>query len=301
MFNMVDYLDSLGAKPFNESNMTMDCPKCHKGRGHFVISVDPSKPVFNCYRCGFKGSWGKLLVTLKGINYEEAAEILQESHWFKKKQTEQEDLRPIPLPNMAPFSQDALDYLRRRDITSADIDYYGMYFCAEGKYRDRIIIPIYHNYRQITFQARAIYKHPIKYHTPPGSPLGRLLFNYDSIPQKAQKVVVVEGVFDTIRLVRLGWNTVASFGKKISQDQISLLRQKGVSEVVVYWDADASKEIKNAFIELQKYFKASMALLEDGDPDTYSNPSLPIKYAIDNLEDFYYFQMQSFSSKIINA
>lgn len=298
MFSMVDFLGSYGAIEYNDDNMTMECPSCHKAKNHFLVSINPDKPVFNCFRCGYKGGWAKLIVKLKGIGFDEANELVKDSHSYKKREKKNESLTPIPLPPFSPFTTEAIEYLNKRGINDSDIEQYGMYYCSTGEFFNRIIIPIYYNNRQITFLGRAISKSFIRYRGPKGSPLGRLLFNYDAIPKKTEKMVLVEGIFDAIRLARLGWPVVATFGKKISEFQIDLIRNKNPHEVVIYWDSDASKEIKSAFLMLQKHFNTSMALIEEGDPDTYSNPELPIQYSINNLDDFYEFQMQAFSSKI---
>ena len=104
----------------------------------------------------------------------------------------------------------------------------------------------------------------------------RLLFNYDSIiPGETKSVILTEGIFDTIKLVKefeLYENPlivpVATFGKKISQAQMYLLQKKGVSQVVVGYDMDAKKDITKVMKDLDPYFDVlAMELQADGAKD----------------------------------
>lgn len=104
----------------------------------------------------------------------------------------------------------------------------------------------------------------------------RLLYNYDSIiPWKTTTVIITEGVFDTIRLVKefeLYDNEliapVATFGKKISDAQMLLLQSKGVRNVVVAYDTDASDAVSDTMKKLSPYFDVlGMELQTDGGKD----------------------------------
>ena len=91
-----------------------------------------------------------------------------------------------------------------------------------------------------------------------------LLFNYDSIiPGETRSVILTEGIFDTIRLVKMFELydnplvvPVATFGKNISMQQMTLLQKKGVSQVVVAYDMDevGKKAITKTMAELDPYF-----------------------------------------------
>jgi len=106
----------------------------------------------------------------------------------------------------------------------------------------------------------------------------RLLFNYDSIVSgETQTVILTEGIFDTIRLVKmfeLYENKmivpVATFGKKISQAQMLLLQKKGVSQVIVAYDMDevGKEAITKTMAQLDPYFDVlALQLLTDDAKD----------------------------------
>ena len=103
----------------------------------------------------------------------------------------------------------------------------------------------------------------------------KLLYNYDAvIEDETDTVILVEGVFDVVALVRkldLYDNrriaVVATFGKKISQVQIYKLQSKGVETVVLGYDPDAVEAIKKTVSELSPYFDVLIADIPYPDKD----------------------------------
>lgn len=93
---------------------------------------------------------------------------------------------------------------------------------------------------------------------------GRLLYNYDMIePCVTDTVVLCEGIFDVVGLTRgmmLYDNRrivpVATFGKKISREQMFRLQDKGVKNVVIGYDNDdaASDSLRSVADTLDPYF-----------------------------------------------
>lgn len=133
---------------------------------------------------------------------------------------------------------------------------------SNGKYRGdighRLVIPIYGgNHELVSWQARAIekgYDKHDKYLTAPQSELTKTLWPY--VKPGSNSVILVEGVLDCLAVRRID-NTAcyATFSKKISKEQIKLLKHWGVEEVTVFWDRkDAFKEIKSAVEELKLHF-----------------------------------------------
>lgn len=102
-----------------------------------------------------------------------------------------------------------------------------------------------------------------------------MLYNYDAVIEDVtDTVILVEGVFDCISLVRkldLYDNhriaVVATFGKKISEAQIYKLQSKGVRTVVIGYDGDALAAINTAAAMLNEYFDCYIAFIEDPEAD----------------------------------
>jgi hypothetical protein len=101
-------------------------------------------------------------------------------------------------------------------------------------------------------------------------PLDSALFKvYD----RNQRLYIVEGVFDVLGAMRLGFPAVCSFGKSISDKQIQLIKELCPGEVSLAWDSDAKTEIKNTVKRLQNSFSNTLVCTLKGsiDPGTALN------------------------------
>jgi hypothetical protein len=108
-----------------------------------------------------------------------------------------------------PYDHPAIQYLAlTRGFDPEFIGkFYNVHFCTESTsfvYRNRLIIPIYHNKKMVGWQARAAYdtdwklSHLPKYITAPGTPRRQILYNLGNAAQY-RTGVVVEGVTDVWR------------------------------------------------------------------------------------------------------
>ena len=90
----------------------------------------------------------------------------------------------------------ALNYLKRRGVTEADILYWKMGYCMEGRYAKRVIVPSFDVNGDLNyFIARAFSSDPRKYLNPPCSKdvvFNELYLEWDT------DLIITEGVFDAI-------------------------------------------------------------------------------------------------------
>ena len=148
-------------------------------------------------------------------------------------------------------------------------------------YRSRIMFPLWDiNGKTIGFSGR-IYEgnDESKYINTMETDIfkkGRLLYNYDNAREdvlKADKIIIVEGFMDVIRLYTIGiYNVVASMGTAITNEQVNLIR-KLTKNVILMFDGDsAGAKATNSFIEVSKNidFDIKIVRLEENlDPDDY--------------------------------
>ena len=105
-----------------------------------------------------------------------------------------------------------------------------------------------------------------------GNAFSKLLYNYDAIEDNVTRsVILCEGPFDVVGLNRkleLYDNKdivpIATFGKKISNEQMFKLQAKGVEQVVIGYDNDAKETTAKIAMELDKYFDVLIADIPDG-------------------------------------
>lgn len=119
---------------------------------------------------------------------------------------------------------------------------------------NRILLPIYGGANKlVSWTARSIDGAEPKYLNAPDSEATRTVWPY--VPARGPQAVLVEGQIDALAIRRGGFNTYATLGKKISYDQIDLLKQWGIMSVILFWDKkDAKKEMVKAIDTLKLHF-----------------------------------------------
>ena len=174
-------------------------------------------------------------------------------------------------------------------------------------YRDRIMFPLWDmNGKTIGFSGR-IYEgnDQSKYINTMETDIfkkGTLLYNYHNAREhvlKENKIIIVEGFMDVIRLYSIGINNVvATMGTAVTKEQVNLIR-KLTNNVILMFDGDAAgKKATDSFIEVSSSldFNIRVVRLEENlDPDDYilkkgkdnmiyhlSNPKSIIDYKVIN-------------------
>lgn len=218
----------LGAFYRSSDEYLFSCPYCkhHKRK----LSVNISKNTFKCWVCDTRGRNIYNLIKRVGNysqrqhwrSFEEVVELSEFDNIFEEK-TIEETIQRIELPkeyiclakkNLPSTAKNALDYLKKRNITSYDILKWRIGYCENGEYKNRIVIPSFNmdgycNY----FIARTYSEDWLKYKNPPASK--NVVFNELLINWK-EPIILVEGVFDALRAensIPLLGSTLSSYSK----------------------------------------------------------------------------------------
>ena len=151
-------------------------------------------------------------------HFDELVELVGDKKYVKRN-TNKEDKKIVRLPNeFKPLWLDgnsiirkhAIVYLKNRGITLVDVIRYGMGYCEEGLYANRIIVPSYSSDGELNyFVGRDIYEGGMKYKNPPVS---KDVIGLDLFINWNEPIVLCEGVFDAIAIRR---NAIPLFGKTI--------------------------------------------------------------------------------------
>lgn len=308
-FDLVDYVQSHGGVPGKKGEWTLQCPVCGKA-DKLVVNVD--KGAWHCwvcedYRVGIdgkrvpvKGAGGlkALVQLLEGCSEQQAAAIVASGRSFGYTgsltplseligQTElpTAHIEIPPPPGWKPIVGN-LPYCEQRGITSQDVVQFGLVYCDSGRYRNRLIFPVWSEGKLLYYQARAMWtpvpgEHFVKALNPlsvPGA-LGptEVLMNLDTAKYHP-RVAITEGPIDCIHA---GSSAVCTFGKKISDAQILLLVKAGVKAVDLLWDGPTPSEPQGAWPEmlqaanrLAAFFDTKLVFLPYGDPGDYTREEL---------------------------
>lgn len=268
-------------------NIQCPFPYCYDPSWHCGVNLESK--FFNCYKCGEKGSVVKLVSKLEGCSWRKAKRII---HTFREDISNRLVFNPpdlyqstngSPPRNIFPegattdLPQIHRDYLSYRGFDSSIIKKYKLRACyTTGRYKYRLIIPIFLNNKIITFTSLDVtgrqspkYKHQdlssavvAPKHT---------LYNIDSVTHEGN-VAIVEGITD---VWRIGDGAVCTFGTQYTKKQISLLIQKEIKNAFVLFDAEAEKQAqKLANILSGIVDKVILFYIDRDDPDKLNKDDL---------------------------
>jgi len=312
-FDLEKFIQRFGAQPGRKGGeWRMTCPLC--GRDKLRVNVE--RKSWHCWYCeeyktGFdgrriavKGAGGTLALIqlLEGCTKEQAVKMVlgrsfapvdfgepedddYEIEYLESVRTAVKPAVPILPPEgwqtIEPSTYLQLPYLASRGITYQDVMQFGLFWCAQGKYANRIIFPVYEQNQLVYWQARAMWdsdhKRFIKALNPGPVPnmagASEVLFNLD-IARQYERVVITEGPIDAIHV---GPDAVCTFGKKISIVQILKLYYAGVKAVDLMWDGPTEKEPEGtrremllAANKLSALFDVRLVFVPQGDPGAHS-------------------------------
>ncbi|MCY1134013.1 toprim domain-containing protein [Bacteroides fragilis] len=280
------------------------CPFCGKEKkfGIYIGKETERKKTFvsHCFSCGYSTYTLEQLLNAVGrpdliaLPTTNLDTYLDNTMLFPLEEEEIDDsLGIVELPefNRRVFTN---QYLKARGFTFNDYEYFPVYTThgLNRKFDNYVIFAIVDNEDIVGYVARHISsKKEIDAHNRKAKYNGeyrimrfknsieneftKLLYNYDSIIKgDTDTVIVVEGIFDVIALTRkldLYDNRliaiIATFGKKISLQQIYKLQVKGIKTIVIGYDGDAVEAIKRAADALATYFSVFIADIQDVQKD----------------------------------
>ena len=306
-FDLKAYVQQQGAKEIKRGEWVLECPVCHKDK----LTVNVQKRMWHCWVCQryeiignglfpkkkvIEGAGGplELIQLLNKIDRDKAislitnASLLTFNNIERLPETEFKTLnnsynfKPIgiqPPPHWKPITQ-VLPYMAQRGITMWDAQRLGILYCDEGKYKNRLIFPVWEQGHLVYWQARAMWDapktdktfrkalNPTKENGSAGA--SEVLMNLE-MACKYPRVCLVEGPIDC---VHAGNDSVATFGKHLTPIQVAKLQRAGVKAVDLMWDADAKEDMLAVANMLSMVFDLRLVFLPEKDPGSYELPYL---------------------------
>lgn len=246
----------------------------------FNLDWNNGVPGWHCWNCGKHGNFIEIYGIVKGMSYDDAKKELFHT-WKSKDDTKKRYKRKqkaVDNPQLrTEVEEDNFNFIREKSFSIYDEenryvnalkkfymsrkipDKYILYICYEGRYRNRIIIPIFNENRDIIyFQARRIPKTGLepKYDNPV-APKELCILNKHKF-DRSKDIIVHEGLIDAFMV---GDQGTSCLGKEISEDLIFTLLKLTDQNVIVALDNDSeaykalSKLMKkNKYAQKLKYF-----------------------------------------------
>ena len=298
--NNIGYRTS--GKNVSKGEYSICCPYC--GEAKFHCGINPSKGLFNCWKCSEKGNIVRLVAKIKNVSFIEAKEIISPTSELKKVLEERNKVveEPIIIPNKDfklplhtyrfdynitnMWQEIALNFLKDKyDLSWNDIILADLHYNVHGRYKNSIIIPFYLNGKMVNFISRSWDKNNKKRYDNCPNELSlvnvkKMVYNYNNVKGK-QQIIIVEGCFDAIKTGLR--RTVALCGTEITQEQRNILIGLKAEELIILFDNDphlisTSKKAQDLADYLSPFCKTRVIKLPHGkDPGDMSRDE------IDNL------------------
>lgn len=270
------------AHPSGTNQLRSDCPYCNK-KEHFYINK--INFFWDCKKCKESGNIRKLLIHFgvleqyvhKTLKLDKLILISENS----EEETEIINIADLPNKSLPRGYQRVYDhpYLKERGLVTNDFYKYNIGVSRTSeKLKDYVIMLIEEEGNCKGYVSRCILPKEkieqldlLRYKNSTGTKFNSLLFGYEEIVRGTHTVIIVEGVFDKIRLDNLlqthtspELKVVCTFGNKVSENQMNKLRITGIEKIVLFYDLDAIEEMKKTTPKLKKHFDLKICCLLDG-------------------------------------
>lgn len=260
-----------------------DCPICGNEKHKLYVNVE--KRLWNCKVC----DWGRglkdftvlmarvsgrpifdvrkeLLSTVPPAPTGDISQLINQA--FDGEEAEEEDDNEFP--HISPpghplsiFKDNPIieDYADKRGLYEAQRTKFSVLGAAKlhtsngtemrGPF---LVFPVPFANKIVSWQGRQVLPKNPKYISAPNIKHWLYPFNETFFSLYKGTVYLVEGVFDAIGMLLLGYPALCTFGTSISGKQIRLLRELKPKRVCLAWDLTASKEVNRAVDQIANQF-----------------------------------------------
>ena len=203
-------------------------------------------------------------------HFDELVELVGDRKYTKR--NVKEDKKIVRLPNefkplwkngSSIIKKHSIVYLANRNIKMADIIRYGIGYCEEGVYSNRVIIPSYSSNGELNyFVGRAYYEDDSFKHKNPQ--VSKDIVGFELHINWDMPIVLVEGAFDAIAIKR---NAIPLLGKNIQNNLMKKLVTSLVNKIYIALDRDAIKQaLKFCEMLMAEGKEVYLVDLQDKDP-----------------------------------
>lgn len=269
------------------------CCPIHRGEGRDAFHAHLGKNVFHCFACGAGGNVLDLVAELEQCSAREAALRLQRRYGVGglapaprqsepgegKLVTEKRERNPV-LPFSLPGLVADHPYVSGRGLSPETAFRFEIgYHAGPGIMAGRVAIPIRDEHgRLVAYCGRSVAAEPPRYKFPARFRKSAVLFNYHRAATGSHnRVVVVEGFFDCMRVHQAGFTSVvALMGSALSPQQGDLLAGR-FAEIVLMLDGDPAGQAGacDAAARLARRRSVQRVLLAPGrQPDQMSDEEI---------------------------
>jgi len=232
--------------------------KKSKSKKRFWLNYNNGSPIYHCFNCGASGNYISLYATIKCLSHEDAKKEIYKfnsdtiqnrlngkKYQRKGNETTKNTNHNYILNDCISLSSDVsgiilcsakktLENFVKSRLIPEDVK---VFIAYKGKFRGRIIIPIYDEMGNIVyFQARSLAKNPVSKYKNPPLPKNEIILNQQKFDRN-KYIIVTEGLLDAFSIGNQG---TTCLGKDISDDFLEKLLSLTDVGVIIALDNDDS-------------------------------------------------------------
>jgi DNA primase len=217
------------------------------------MSINLESGLWQDFKCGETGNFYHLVSFIEGISYSQAVKLITSKLFdspellfadaIEVRQQEPTSSIEDEFTNFkliddvtSPHSESLTERLAYKMMNKRGLSGAKLYFCDEGYYANRLIIPYTTFGMHYYFQARDLMGGGIKYLNPSrrkhGVKAAEMLYQYNT---QAEYIVITEGPLDALSLQLNGINATCTQGSKLSLAQATQLKGK---KIIFSYDND---------------------------------------------------------------
>lgn len=243
----------------NRGWVNCNCPFCDNKPDSFNLGFNPAGNYYHCWKSQHNYSFQEVLSILLNIPIDEVDNVLKDYSGIGEviPEKKKSKVKHLELPTDS-FTLAERKYLKLRGFSPKYLNkkYHIVGGGISGKWKFRIIIPVYFNGKLMSWTGRSILsKEKLKELDVPRyknlsieqsvKNIKELFFNLDNCKEK--KVVLTEGPFDVLRF---DGNAICSMGTELTESQVSLLAER-FEKVFILFDNEPEAQEKARKFGLQ--------------------------------------------------
>lgn len=235
------------------------CPICgdsqkSKYKKRLNVNWNNGHPVYHCFNCGDSGTFVKLYSNVNNITQEEAKSRLFEYNpdFIKetlspKKVNKQKNAVYKPIDFYKELKSEIIkenecdgsiackraqkhlkNFRENRKISSS----IPLYYAYKGAYKNRIIIPVFHNEKMIYFQARRVHPNQQPKYMNPGVKKDNIILNIENM-NPDDPVIITEGLLDAYTI---GKQATTVLGATLHSNFIDVIVKNVNNKIILVLD-----------------------------------------------------------------
>jgi DNA primase len=249
-----------------KGQISFDCPVCSyeikgldTGDGKGNLEVNYKYNVYKCWSCSEShDTHGSVYKLIKKYG---TPRQLKKYQLLKPEENEDQPkkiYKQVKLPKefisfsdvskgltLLPQYRQALNYIKKRNITEEIIKKFNIGFCYDGEYANRIVIPSYDENGKINYFIARSYLTNVKLkYKNPEAEKEQIIFN-EHLINWDNPIYIVEGPFDSIFLE----NAIPMLGKKLSE-KLSIKLYETAKKIIIVLDGDAWNDAEKLYHKL---------------------------------------------------